>query len=129
DPVRRTTYNQGRSTVNIQVATQVVTHTDHEIEDQEAHELEERDHKQRPLDDSDMENSGRLRTISLVPEDDQESTRTADTSNKRGDWGTTQAQGWRDESSVGEPDRRVVTFSPPPEGRTRTGEDGVDHNG
>ncbi|CCO31824.1 hypothetical protein BN14_05874 [Rhizoctonia solani AG-1 IB] len=37
DPARRTTYNQGRDTVNIQVATHVVTHTDHEIEDQEAH--------------------------------------------------------------------------------------------
>ncbi|CAE6423868.1 unnamed protein product [Rhizoctonia solani] len=127
---RRTTYNPGRSTVNIQVATQVITHTDHEIEDQEAHELEERDHKPRPLDDSDVENGSRLRTISLVPEDDQESTRTADTTQKRGDWGTTtNSQGWRDESSVGDQDRRVVTFSPPPEARPRTGDSEVDHTG
>ncbi|KAJ1305465.1 hypothetical protein OPQ81_000473 [Rhizoctonia solani] len=130
DAARRTTYNQGRSAVNIQVATQVVTHTDHELEDQEAHELEERDHKQRPLDDSDVENGSRLRTISLVPEDDQESTRTADTTQKRGDWGPTQNQGWRDDSPAGEPDRRVVTFSPPPpEARPRPGDSGIDHNG
>lgn len=129
DQGRRATYNnQGRS-MNIQVATQVVTHTDHEIEDQEAHELEERDHKQRALDDSDVESGSRLRTISLVPEDDQESTRTADTVQKRGDWGSTNGQGWRDESSAGDQDRRVVTFSPPPEGRSRTGEGEADRNG
>ncbi|KDN46434.1 hypothetical protein RSAG8_04378, partial [Rhizoctonia solani AG-8 WAC10335] len=92
------------------------------------HLLEERDHKPRTLDDSDVESGSRLRTISLVPEDDQESTRTADTT-KRGDWGATKPQGWRDESSVGDQDRRAVTFSPPPpEARPRTGESEIDHD-
>ncbi|CAE6438078.1 unnamed protein product [Rhizoctonia solani] len=131
DPARRTTYNQGRDTVNIQVATHVVTHTDHEIEDQEAHELEERDQKPRVLDDSDLENGSRLRTISLVPEDDQESTRTADTIQKQAEWGPTGSQGWRNDSPTDAQDRRAVTFSPPPEPRPRTGdsETGADHNG
>ncbi|KAF8732526.1 hypothetical protein RHS02_06167, partial [Rhizoctonia solani] len=128
DPTRRTTYNQGRDTVNIQVATHVVTHTDHEIEDQEAHELEERDQKQRVLDDSDLENGSRLRTISLVPEDDQESTRTADTTQKRGEWGPTNSQGWRDNAAADVQDHRAVTFSPSPEPRPGTGESEVDHN-
>ncbi|CAE7068333.1 unnamed protein product [Rhizoctonia solani] len=127
EPGRRITYNQGRS-VNIQVATQVITHTDHEMEDQEAHELEERDHKSRALDDSDIENGTRLRTISLVAEDDQDSTRTGDTAQKRGDWGTTGPQGWREESSAGDPDRRAVTFSPSPDVRPRAGESSIDCN-
>ncbi|KAB5592700.1 hypothetical protein CTheo_3843 [Ceratobasidium theobromae] len=132
DPARRATYNPGgRSAVNIQVATQVITHTDHEInlEDHEAHELEERDHKSRALDDSDIESGPGLKTIALVPEDDQESTQTNDTAQKREQWGSPrvekpQPHGWRE---VGDQERRAVTFSPPPsEARAHADQDKVE---
>lgn len=82
-------------------------------------ELEERDVKRYPLEDSDLENGTRTKTIDLVPEteaeDDQESTRTADTGRKpKGlESPSPVSQGWEEsrEGSYVE-ERRGVTFSP-----------------
>ncbi|KAG9100794.1 hypothetical protein FS749_012727 [Ceratobasidium sp. UAMH 11750] len=118
---RRATLNatqQGRS-VNVHVATQVITHTDNEI-DHEAHELEERDRKEHPLED--IENGFRSNTIDLVPEDDVDQDSNADTLRKQG-WesnkGTdTPPQGWAIEP---ERERRGVTFGHTPGSRPGTG--------
>ncbi|KAG8703146.1 hypothetical protein FRC09_004323 [Ceratobasidium sp. 395] len=116
---RRATYNgaQHNRSVNVHVATQVITHTDNEI-DHEAHELEERDHKDRPLEE-DIENGFRSNTINLIPEDDLDLESTVDTLRKQG-WESNKGtdsppQGWETEI---EPDSRSrgVTFAPTPVG-------------
>lgn len=127
DAARRATYLPNRS-VNVHVATQVITHTDHELEDQEAHELEERDTKQYALGDADLER-GQTNAIDLVPEDDQESTRTGETTRKQK---ALEASTPWTESSDGsyiedrERERRGVTFNPDvqtaPGSRPRTGD-------
>ncbi|KAG9083799.1 hypothetical protein FRC06_004364 [Ceratobasidium sp. 370] len=118
---RRVTLNatqQGRS-VNVHVATQVITRTDNEI-DHEAHELEERDRKDLPLED--IENGFRSNTINLIPEDDLDQESTADTLRKKG-WESNRGtdsppQGWAVEP---EQERRGVTFSHAPESGPGTG--------
>ncbi|KAG8735994.1 hypothetical protein FRC10_009932 [Ceratobasidium sp. 414] len=119
---RRATFNatqQGRS-VNVHVATQVITRTDDEI-GQEAHELEERDRKEHPLED--IENGFRgSNTINLVPEDDVDQESTADTLRKQA-WESNKdtdspPQGWAVEP---ERERRGVTFSHTPGSRPGTG--------
>ncbi|QRV93458.1 Es2 domain-containing protein [Ceratobasidium sp. AG-Ba] len=120
--VIHSTNTQTRS-VNVHIATQVVTHTDNEV-DHEAHELEERDRKDRGLDD--IEHGFRTNTIDLVPEDDADRESNADTLRKQA-WESNQAlssiptpppaQGW----SVDPEERRTVTFGPTPESRPATG--------
>ncbi|KAG8764412.1 hypothetical protein FRC12_008108, partial [Ceratobasidium sp. 428] len=116
---RRATYNaaQHNRSVNVHVATQVITHTDNEI-DHEAHELEERDHKDRPLED--IENGFRSNTINLIPEDDIDLESTVDTLRKQG-WESNKGtdsppQGWAIESERELERSRGVTFAPTPVG-------------
>lgn len=83
-------------------------------------ELEERDHKQYAIGDADLE-TGRTNEIDLVSEDDQDSTRTGDTTRKQG-WpakGLEAPTPSSDGSYLEE--RRGVTFSPDVESRPRPG--------